>query len=141
MYFNLFQLDNCPSSADHSKEVTHTFLEGDAVYDQVTSYDPILKEATIYVPAHNTKQFSDNNIGTQRAALKVIITKSKTVTVLNEFCIVEDSFIDVESFGSIHPSTDKEKNESFTGLGNHMGRVKNNKKNKLEFSALGGGEG
>ena len=73
-------------------------LSGDAVYEQVTSYDPVTNEATIVVPPHNTKAFSSNSrsrqnvdtTNTERVGVKIIIGEKTMVTVTDEYCIFEE---------------------------------------------------
>ena len=68
------------------------------MYEQKSSYDPVIKEATIDVPAHN-----------DRVGVRIIIGEQYTVTVSSEYCVVEDTpeDFDFERFESNEsPSVD-----------------------------------
>ena len=102
--------------------VRNVFVEGDAVYEQTTSYDPVTNEATIIVPAHNTKAMqaderSSTGAGGERKGVVIILGETSLTTVSAEYCIVEDvpSYESIENYKELSVSTNNDQDAAVSG--------------------------
>ena len=93
------------------------FMDGDAVFEQVTSYDPRSDEATIIVPPHNPKAFSSNSSGSSRKGVRIIMTKTKMFTITDSVCNCEDlpDHINFEHFKIPQTSTHRDADAAASG--------------------------
>ena len=95
----------------------NTFIDGDAVFEQITSYDPVTEEATIIVPAHNSEAFSSNSNSSLRQGIRIIMTSTKMYTITDVSCLCESlpSHVNLDNFKVATTSTHNNKDAAASG--------------------------